>query len=483
MDAGTLVNAAYLVVLLLLAVYGFHRTHLVWLYLRHRRHQPTPVSTFAERPTVTVQLPMFNEMYVAERLLDAVAAIRWPRDRFEIQVLDDSTDETREIVAKKVAELCARGIDAKHLHRADRTGFKAGALERGLREARGELLLVFDADFVPEPDILERTVDYFTDPKIAMVQARWGHVNRDFSALTRTQALMLDGHFVIEHGARARTGRFFNFSGTAGIWRRTAIIDAGGWEHDTLTEDMDLSYRVQLRGWRFEFLPDVIAPAELPVDMNALKSQQFRWAKGQMQVARKMLPAVMRAQIPRMVKLDAFFHLTNNVAYALLLLLCFLLLPTLILGHPHGLRQALIMHVPLFACTTLSIAFFYMVSQKDMGLRGGWRALKQVPLLMALCTGLCVNQARAVLEALIGRESEFVRTPKHGVTKKRETWANKRYRGARSWLPFAEVGFAIYYLVAIVVAVKLGAWATLPFLVIFAFGFAYVGGLSLAQRR
>jgi hypothetical protein len=314
-----------------------------------------------------------------------------------------------------------------------------------------------------------------------MVQARWGHVNRDFSALTQTQALMLDGHFVIEHGARARTGRFFNFAGTAGIWRRTAILDAGGWEQDTLTEDMDLSYRVQLRGWRFEFLPDVVAPAELPVDMNALKSQQFRWAKGQMQVARKMLPAVMRAEIPRRVKLDAFFHLTNNVAYALLMLLCLLLLPTLALGHSHGLREALMLHLPLFACTTLSIAAFYAVSQG--GARGGWRALRQVPMLMGLCTGLCINQARAVFEALVGKQSEFVRTPKHGVTKKREAWATKRYRGARSWLPFVEVAFAVYYAIAIAVAVRMGAWATLPFLVIFAFGFAYVGGLSLAQRR
>jgi cellulose synthase/poly-beta-1,6-N-acetylglucosamine synthase-like glycosyltransferase len=476
--------AAYLTVMTLLAVYGFHRALLVWLYHRHRASVPAPAARFApdRLPTVTVQLPLYNEMYVAERLLDAVAAVRWPRDKLEIQVLDDSTDETVAILERKVAELKGRGLDVQYLHRRERTGFKAGALAHGLRQARGELLLVFDADFLPGPEILEAMVDHFTDPRVGMVQARWDHINRDYSVLTETQALLLDGHFVIEHGARCRAGRFFNFSGTAGIWRRAAIEDAGGWNHDTLTEDMDLSYRAQLQGWRFVFLPQVTAPAELPVEMNAFKSQQFRWAKGQMQVARKLLPTILRARLPLSLKLEAFFHLTNNVAYPLLLLLCALLLPNLLSRHPGSLEEVLLIDVPLFFGTTLSIASFYLVSQRELG-RGLGRALLGIPCLMALCTGLCVNQGRAVVEALVGRDSGFVRTPKHGVRRRREPWHGKKYRAARTWVPAIELAFAGYFVAAIVVAARTHCFLTVPFLVTFALGFAYVGGLSWLQRR
>src|SRR5262245_57605688 len=287
---------AYLGVLLTLALYGFHRSTLVFLYYRNRRRDPEPAQRFSERPRVTVQLPLFNEMYVASRLLDAVAQIDYPRDRFEVQVLDDSTDETQEICRAKVAELAATGLDIKYIHRSDRTGFKAGALANGMRNARGEFLMVFDADFLPGPDIVERVIHFFADERVGMVQVRWEHVNRDYSRLTELQAMMLDGHFVIEHTARHRSGRFFNFNGTAGIWRRSAIDDAGGWSHDTLTEDMDLSYRAQLRGWEFVYLKDVVSPAELPVEMNAFKSQQFRWAKGSIQVAKKLLPSILRSK-------------------------------------------------------------------------------------------------------------------------------------------------------------------------------------------
>ena len=256
--------AAYLTVLFTLALYGFHRSSLVYLYYRYKRNRPVPKGHFEDLPRITVQLPLFNEMYVANRLLDAVAKIDWPRDRFEIQVLDDSTDETQEICQSKVKELAATGIDITYIHRDDRTGFKAGALKHGLKTSKGEFVLVFDADFLPSPSVLHDTVHYFTDDKVGMVQVRWGHLNRDYSQLTQVQALMLDGHFVIEHTARNRSGRFFNFNGTAGIWRRTSIDDAGGWSHDTLTEDMDLSYRAQLRGWKFIYLPDVVSDAELP---------------------------------------------------------------------------------------------------------------------------------------------------------------------------------------------------------------------------
>src|SRR5512137_2901013 len=308
MDLSSALTALYLVILIALAVYGFHRSSLVYLYFRHRDKQPVASGTFAEMPAVTVQLPLFNEMYVVERLLDAVAAIRYPRDRYQIQVLDDSTDETCDICRNKIEQLIVRypDLDIEYVHRKDRTGFKAGALDNGLRTAKGELVLIFDADFVPKPDILERTVDHFLDPRVAVVQCRWEHINRDFSALTEAQALMLNGHFVMEHAGRNRSGRFFNFNGTAGIWRRAAIVDAGGWQHDTLTEDMDLSYRAQLRGWRSVFVQDVVAPAELPVEMRSFKSQQLRWAKGSIQVARKLLPTIMRAPVPFRVKAEAF---------------------------------------------------------------------------------------------------------------------------------------------------------------------------------
>jgi cellulose synthase/poly-beta-1,6-N-acetylglucosamine synthase-like glycosyltransferase len=483
MSLASLLIGAYLLVLLLLAIYGFHRSQLVYLYFKYRKRVPTPAGVFADKPVVTVQLPLFNEMYVVERLLDAVAEIRWPKDKFEIQVLDDSTDETTEICRRKVAALCERGLDVKYIHRTDRTGFKAGALEHGLKHARGEFVLVFDADFLPGPEVLERTIDYFTDTQVGMVQVRWGHVNRNYSLLTETQALMLDGHFIVEHGARYRAGRFFNFNGTAGIWRRAAIEHAGGWDHDTLTEDMDLSYRAQLKGWRFVYLPQIVAPAELPVEMNSFKSQQFRWAKGSIQVAKKLLPTIVRSDVSRAVKLEAFFHLTNNVAYPLMMLLCLLLLPNLLVRTKHGIREVLIIDLPLFFGTTLSVASFYLVSQREIDPKGMWKALRRLPFVMAMGIGLCVNQARAVIEALLGYETEFVRTPKHGVMGKLEKWSSKKYRGAKTLIPLVEIGFAVYYAVAIVVAAHYGHYLTLPFLVLFAAGFAYVGTLSLHQSR
>ena len=479
---------AYLGVLLTLALYGFHRSTLVYLYYRYKRNRPEPKARFdgltAQLPIVTVQLPLFNEMYVAQRLLDAVARIDWPRERFEIQVLDDSTDETQEICKAKVAELSQGGVDIKYIHRVDRTGFKAGALENGLKTARGEFVLVFDADFLPSSDVLHQTIHYFTDAKVGMVQVRWGHVNRDYSGLTQVQALMLDGHFVIEHTARHRSGRFFNFNGTAGIWRRSAISDAGGWSHDTLTEDMDLSYRAQLKGWQFVYLPEVVSDAELPVEMNSFKSQQFRWAKGSIQVAKKLLPTILRADVSFGVKMEAFFHLTNNFAYPLLMLLSVLLLPNLLMRTHHGWREVLIIDLPLFFGTTLSIASFYVTSQREIDRHGWPRMLKRLPMVMSVGIGLCINQTRAVLEALLGRTSgEFVRTPKHGVVRSFEAWTAKKYRASKTLIPMVEVLFAAYFAVAMVFAFIGGHYISLPFLALFFAGFAYVGVLSLHQSR
>ncbi len=485
MSVERILITAYLVVLVTLALYGFHRSTLVYLYYRYKRNRPQPKARFTPEtlPVVTVQLPLFNEMYVAPRLLEAVAKIDWPSDKLEIQVLDDSTDETQEICQKKVAEIAATGVDIKYIHRTDRTGFKAGALEHGLQTARGEFVLVYDADFLPAPNILRETVDFFTDDKVGMVQVRWGHVNRDFSQLTQVQALMLDGHFVIEHTARNRSGRFFNFNGTAGIWRRSAIGDAGGWSHDTLTEDMDLSYRAQLKGWKFIYLPDVVSDAELPVEMNSFKSQQFRWAKGSIQVAKKLLPTILRADVPFGVKMEAFFHLTNNFAYPLLMLLSMLLLPNLLVRTHHGWREVLIIDLPLFFGTTLSIASFYITSQREID-RGWRRTLKRLPLVMSLGIGLCINQTRAVLEALLVRRSgEFVRTPKHGVMKRFERWSGKKYRASKTIIPLVEVLFALYFAVALAFAAIGGHWVSMPFLALFLVGFAYVGVLSLHQSR
>ncbi len=486
------VVGTYLVILLALAFYGFHRSSLVFLYYRNRDKRPRPIGTFSDLPAVTVQLPLFNEMYVVERLLDAVAEIRYPRDRFQVQVLDDSTDETQDICKRKIADLRARyaDLDIEYVHRVDRSGFKAGALENGLRTAKGEFILIFDADFLPLADVLERSIHHFLDPRVAVVQCRWDHLNRDFSALTEVQALMLDGHFMMEHAGRNRSGRFFNFNGTAGIWRRAAIADAGGWQHDTLTEDMDLSYRAQLRGWRFVYLPEIAAPAELPVEMSAFKSQQFRWAKGSVQVAMKLLPTIMRSKSATFAqKSEAFFHLTNNLAYPLLLVLSLLLLPNLALRPHHGWREVLTIDLPLFFGTTLSIASFYLASQREIALllrpgarpRTPWWVIKRLPLVMSIGIGLCVNQTRAVFEALFGRETEFVRTPKHGIRGRLEAWSSKKYRAAKSITPFIELGMAAYFTVAMMVALDHGHYLSMPFLALFLYGFGYVGWLSLWQ--
>jgi hypothetical protein len=314
-------------------------------------------------------------------------------------------------------------------------------------------------------------------------------VNRDFSALTEVQALMLDGHFIMEHAGRNRSGRFFNFNGTAGIWRRAAIADAGGWQHDTLTEDMDLSYRAQLRGWRFVYLPEVAAPAELPVEMSAFKSQQFRWAKGSIQVARKLLGTILRSNATFSQKFEAFFHLTNNLSYPLLLVLSLLLLPNLAFRTQHGIREVLTIDLPLFFGTTLSIASFYLASEREIdgmtrpggGRRLQWWVLKRLPLVMSLGIGLCVNQSRAVMEALLGRETDFVRTPKHGIRGRLESWSGKKYRAAKSLTPFLELALAAYFVVAIGFAFKNGHYLSLPFLMLFLYGFAYVGAMSLWQ--
>ncbi len=477
----TFVIILYLITLGALALYGIHRSALLILYLRHRRERTEPSARFdeADLPKVTVQLPMFNEMHVAERLIKAASNIDYPRDRLEIQVLDDSTDATSAIARETCTSLRSEGVDVAYLHRQDRTGYKAGALAEGAKHAKGELLIVFDADFVPGPRIVRELVHFFVDPRVGMVQARWAHLNRAHSLLTRCQAMLLDGHFVVEHAARHRSGRFFNFNGTAGMWRKSTIADAGGWQHDTITEDMDLSYRAQLRGWKFVYVPHISAPAELPCDMTSFKSQQYRWAKGSMQTATKLLGPIMRAPVPSKVKQEAFFHLTNNVAYVFLLVLALLQLPNMILRRQMENPELLMLDVPMFLATCGSVALFYITAHRDLyGNR--WQAVKQLPVMMALGIGLSINNARAALEGMFGRDVEFVRTPKRGVVDGEATKPS-RYRGTWPWHNVLELAFALYCTATLTVAVVTQSWASVPFVLLFSAGFSYVGCVSLYE--
>jgi cellulose synthase/poly-beta-1,6-N-acetylglucosamine synthase-like glycosyltransferase len=319
---------SYFIVVLGLSAYGIHRYSIIYLYFKNRHCKPAAPSQFAELPVVTVQLPIYNEIHVVERLLKAISEIDYPKDKLEIQVLDDSTDETRSMTETTVAKLRARGYDAIVLRREDRVGFKAGALDYGFQKAKGEFFFILDADFVPPPNILRESIQHFADPRVGMIQTRWGHINRSYSWLTRAEAILLDGHLVLEQTARSRTGRFFNFNGTAGLWRKNCIRESGGWQHDTLTEDLDLSYRAQLLGWKFVFLVDIVTPAELPVDLDGFKSQQHRWTKGSIQTCKKMLPRIWRSKLPLFIKIEATAHLTANFAYLLLAFLCVLLHPS-----------------------------------------------------------------------------------------------------------------------------------------------------------
>jgi cellulose synthase/poly-beta-1,6-N-acetylglucosamine synthase-like glycosyltransferase len=481
MTPDAIVLAAYFFVLSILAFYGWHRYYLVYEYRRNVDRVPGPPPPLHDPPIVTVQLPIFNEMYVADRLIEAVCALDYPKDRLNVQVLDDSTDETRDIVELAVRRLAARGFDITHVHRSDRTGFKAGALNGGLQSARGEFIAIFDADFVPGADFLRRTVPYFRNPKLGLVQARWGHLNHDYSLLTRIQAILLDGHFVLEHGGRNRAGCFFNFNGTAGIWRRSAIEDAGGWQHDTLTEDLDLSYRAQLRGWEFLFLPDVVTPAEVPVEMNAFKSQQHRWAKGSIQTCRKVLPLLLQANLPLRVKAEAFFHLTANFNYVLMTLLSLLMFPAMVYRYSMGWNEMLLIDVPLFAAATLSVLNFYLMSQREA--YPDWRSrIKYLPVVLAVGIGLAINNTRAVFEGLFGQPGEFKRTPKYGIERSAESWQHKKYVQSMSVQPFIEIALGLYFTASVVYALSSEIYGTLPFLVLFQFGFLYTGLMSLFQQ-
>jgi cellulose synthase/poly-beta-1,6-N-acetylglucosamine synthase-like glycosyltransferase len=483
---GTILwTISYFLVVLGLSAYGIHRYSIIYLYFKNRHRKPTAPSHFKVLPVVTVQLPIYNEIYVIERLLKAISDLDYPKNKLEIQVLDDSTDETRELTERTVANLQERGFDAVVLHRENRVGFKAGALDNGFKKAKGDFFFILDADFVPPPNILKDCIHHFADPKVGMIQTRWGHINRSYSWLTRAQAILLDGHLVLEQTARSRTGRFFNFNGTAGLWRRRCIGEAGGWQHDTLTEDLDLSYRAQLRGWKFVFLGDIVTPAELPVDIDGFKSQQHRWTKGSIQTCKKVLPRIWRSKLPLFIKIEATAHLTANFAYLLLACLCLLLHPSsggsssLAAG---GIVRMFLIDLPIFVATTVSTAVFYLCAQRELHPKDWKREIWFFPFVLALGIGVSINNSRAVLEAIFNRKSDFCRTPKYGIERAKQEWKRNRYFAVRTVIPLVEFIFAVYFTYFVFLAFQNREFLSVPFLMLFQTGFAYVAFCSVWQR-
>ncbi|MGB7190994.1 MAG: cellulose synthase family protein, partial [Acidobacteriaceae bacterium] len=418
-DASLLIP--YFVVMVILAFYGMHRYELVWLYYRHKKKATKePPQHFEQLPRVTVQLPIYNEQFVIDRLIEACSKLDYPRELLEIQLLDDSTDETKEVARAICDRYADEGLPIVYIHRTNRYGYKAGALDEGLKVATGEFVAIFDADFVPPPEWLMQVIHHFAEPEIGMVQTRWTHLNRDYSFLTQVEAILLDGHFVLEHGGRSRSGVFFNFNGTAGMWRRNVIDEAGGWQHDTLTEDTDLSYRAQLIGWKFKYLQHVTCPAELPIEMTAFKTQQARWAKGLIQTSKKVLPDVFRSNLDLHTKIEAWYHLTANLSYPLMIVLSVLLMPAMIIRFYQGWFQMLLIDFPLFMASTFSISSFYLVSQKELFPGRWYKTFLYLPFLMSLGIGLTITNTKAVMEAIFGIQSAFKRTPKYSVQKKGE---------------------------------------------------------------
>ena len=473
----------YFFVLSVLSVYGCHRYAMIRGYRRHRHEFPkeAPVR-FEKLPRVTVQLPIYNERYVVDRLLDAASKMDYPWELLQIQVLDDSTDDTHPYTERLVAEYAARGVPMVYCHRTNRHGYKAGALQEGLKTATGEFVAIFDADFVPPADFLHRTIHFFADPKIGVVQTRWTYLNRHYSVLTEVQAMLLDGHFILEHGARSGEGLFFNFNGTAGILRVSMIDDAGGWQHDTLTEDSDLSYRAQLKGWKFVYVPSVECPSELPVETYGFQVQQSRWAKGLTQVAKKLLPAIMRSDISVRAKAEAFFHLTPNISYPLMIAVSFLLLPVMIVRFYMGWFQMVTIDLPLIIASFWSLTAFYLYSQHEIDRRSWRRATLLMPALMAAGVALTIVNAKAVMEALFGIQTSFARTPKYAIGEKKTALKNVKYRRRSGWLPYAELAVGTYFIVLIAYAIDVWNYPSIPFLALFVAGYYWAGFSTLYQE-
>lgn len=475
----SLIAVFYLIVTVVLALYGLHNLITTIMYLRMK----TPIrrkeefQAPQEWPPVTVQLPIFNEKYTVERLLQAVTRLDYPADCLQIQVLDDSTDDTIDLVSKLVDEYKQRGVNVELIHRTDRKGYKAGALDNGLRTATGELIAIFDADFVPKADWLKRTVPAFQNPQIGCLQTRWGHTNQQYNSLTRAEAMGIDGHFIIEQTVRSKNGFFLNFNGTAGLWRLACIEDAGGWQWDTLTEDLDLSYRAQMRGWKFDYLPDVVVPAELPPHVEAYKKQQFRWAKGSFQVVRKILPSVLRAKLPFKVRFMALLHLTGYFVHPLMLSLLLLTLPVGLLV-PGAFR---IFPISVFA--GLGPPLLYLTATATQH-RSILKRLRSFPLLVIVGFGLSLSTTIAVLEGLFSQGGAFIRTPKLNVGNKRgkHQKVDRAYVAPLSSMVWVEIVLGIYALITGIVLAGYIGWGIIPWMLIYMFGFFYIAGLNLIQH-
>lgn len=478
MNIDELVLFFYILSLTILLVFSSHG--FIMLYYRNKFQKNIPSENLDKLfdKKVTIQIPLYNEMYVADRIIESVCGLDYPKNLMEIQVLDDSTDETKEIVSDIVRKFSEKDFDIKHIHRTDRKGFKAGALREGLKKASGEFIAIFDADFIPKKDFLTKTLRYFNSEKTGMVQTRWEHLNEDFSVLTKIQALALDGHFVIEQTVRNRAGFFINFNGTGGIWRKSCIEDSGNWQDDTITEDLDLSYRAQLRGWKFVFLRDFTTPSELPSEINSLKAQQFRWTKGAIETAKKMLPLVWKSKLPIRVKLQSTFHLTNNLVFPFILLAGILNVPLIFIKNS-GPYDNIFNFMSIFVLAFISSFLLYLYAQKEV--YPNWRKkITLFPIFMAGSMGLAVNNSRAVFEGLMSRRSEFVRTPKYHIVDKNDSYKVTKYFNNLKMdsSAFIELLLAVYCLIGVAAAVYFMEIAAIPFQLMFFLGYASVSGLS-----
>ena len=472
----------YCISLCMLSVLSLNRYVLISLFRRNsnRRHESVPPMAEADLPFVTIQLPIFNEYYVAERIIQSACDVDYPRDRFEVQVLDDSTDETLALTRRLVCEHRERGIQIVHLHRDQRTGYKSGALAYGLERARGEYVAVFDADFIIPSDFLQRAVPHFNSPEVGVVQARWTYLNEDYSVLTRATALGLDGQFIVEQPARFWGDLFLTFNGTAGLLRASCIRDAGGWQHDTITEDLDLSYRAQLKGWKIKYIWDLTCDSELPADIHGLKAQQFRWTKGTQETARKLLPALWRARIPRWDKIQGTAHLLGNSSYPFLLLVGLLNPLMVVTAHQYDVRVLW----PLSAYFLFSLfgTFAYYAEAERAGHVNWIPRVLCFPLFLSASIGLSVNNAQAALEGLMGKKSPFIRTPKYNIARRGESWKEKHYRSPIRWTTIGELLLGTYTVAAIVYAIWVKEYGALPFLVLFGGGYLLIAFYSISHH-
>ncbi len=475
-----LLGGLYLLIVVILSMYGFNNLINAILYLNSKTSSTRrKIPVLNEFPKVTIQLPIFNEKYTIERLLASVTGLDYPADKLQIQVLDDSTDDTAILTKKLVDDYKEKGINIEWIHRLDRTGYKAGALANGFKTASGELIAIFDADFMPEPDWLKKTVPLFKNPTLGCLQTRWGHTNRKYNSLTQVEAMAIDGHFIVEQTVRSRNDFFLNFNGTAGLWRSTCIEDAGGWQWDTLTEDLDLSYRAQMRGWKIDYLPDVVVPAELPPHVEAYKNQQFRWAKGSFQVVRKILPKLFEdPKLPLHIRLLALLHITGYGVHPLMLAILILTLPVGLLA-PHAFKL-----FPLSIVAGLGPPLVYLSAKASHSPSLAER-LRLLPLLTITGFGLCLNTSVAVIEGLFGKGGVFIRTPKLNLedARKRMKPIDKAYIAPVSPLVWLEFILGFYALVTAIVLAPLLGWSIIPWMAIYMFGFFYVGGLNLIQKR